>query len=46
MTFFLKEVYDYSSAKHDGIQLNNLRRAKLDLNNLKIASEKYSKVIN
>ncbi len=44
MTFFLKEVYDYSTAKSDGIHLNNLRRVKLEASNLRTVYERYNKI--
>lgn len=45
MTFFLKEVYDYCTFKSDDIYVNNLRRGKLEVSNLKSISDLYNKYI-
>ena len=46
MTFLLKEVYDYCTSKCDEVYLNSLRRAKHDINRLKLISEYYNKAIS
>lgn len=40
-TFTLKEIYDYFTAKHDGISINNLRILKNDIDKIKNLLSKF-----